>query len=413
MSDPNRRRAWSSPQPPPVKNPTADQERHTFADTRRVARQLAPLLRPHRKRIVLSVVLVTVYALTILGGPFLVKVAIDRGISNHDGRTLNILVAVYALVATLGWWVEGAQIRVVSLVGEAFLRDLRVRVFDHVLRLSMPFYDRETAGVVVSRMTSDIDTMENLVQQGMILILSNVVLLVVAIVVLAVVSWQLLLLCAIPLPFVAFATYKFQKDSNRSFLMVRDWIGLTLTSLQEGISGVRVIQAFSREDTEVKRFSRRNRGLYDEYMHSVWISCWYLPVIEFAGIFTTALVIGVGGLWTVDGLVTIGTVTFFVLSLSNLFDPVQQLSQYVNQVQMAGSGLAKLAELLNESIDVPEAEHPVAVPAHGVIEARVSGSATGRPTSCARCSRPPPVERHPTTNPRPGRPSGSSCRTST
>ena len=128
---------------------------------------------------------------------------------------------------------------------------------------------------------------------------------------------------------------------------------MTLTSLQEGISGVRVIQAFSREDVEVKRFSRRNRGLYDEYMHSVWISCWYLPVIEFAGLATTALVIGVGGAMALHGVVTIGTITFFVLSLSNLFDPVQQLSQYVNQVQSAGAGLDKLADLLESRSRCP------------------------------------------------------------
>jgi ATP-binding cassette subfamily B protein len=345
-------------------------EERTFDDTKRVVRRLLPLLRPHRNRIIGAVVLVVLYALSILAGPFLLKLAIDRGIAHGDGRVLNIIVGVYVVVAISAWWIEGAQIRVMSLVGEAFLRDLRVKVFDHLLRLSMPYYDRESAGVVVSRMTADIDTMEDLVQQGLILILSNLVLLVVAIAVLAAVSWQLLLLCAIPLPFVAIATIKFNRDSNHSYLLIRDWIGMTLTSLQEGISGVRVIQAFSREDVEVKRFSRRNRGLYDEYMHSVWISCWYLPVIEFAGLATTALVIGVGGAMALHGVVTIGTITFFVLSLSNLFDPVQQLSQYVNQVQSAGAGLAKLADLLEEPIQVPEPAQPVPAPERGELDVR-------------------------------------------
>ncbi|HET8930827.1 MAG TPA: ABC transporter ATP-binding protein, partial [Acidimicrobiales bacterium] len=364
-----KRRLWTPPEPPPKQANTREGPR-TWADTRRLLARLAPLARPYRRRLLGAIALVVVYALTILAGPFLLKLAIDHGIGDGNGRVLNIVVAAYFVVMVISWRVEGLQINMMALVGEGFLRDLRKRVFDHLLRLSMPYYDRESSGVVVSRMTADIDVMENLVQQGLILIVTNLVLLGVAVVVLALVSWQLLLLCLIPLPGVAIATIKFNRDSNRSYLMIRDWIGMTLTSLQEGISGVRIIQAFDRSEVEVKRFSRRNRGLYDEYMHSVLISCWYLPIIEFSGVLTTALVIGVGGVMTVHGTVTIGTVTFFVLSLSNLFDPVQQLSQYVNQVQQAGAGLSKLADLLDEPVDVVEPDEPVACPERGDLEVR-------------------------------------------
>lgn len=324
--------------------------------------------------------LVVGYACTILAGPFLLKLAIDIGLAKRNGRALNWIVAGYVAVTVIAWMLERAQIKVMFEVGESFLRDLRVVVFDHLQRLSMSFYDRQKAGVLVSRMTSDIDSMENLVQQGLILVTLNVVLLGVAVVVLATVSWQLLLLCAIPLPLVAYATYKFNRDSNRSFQRVRDWIGLTLTSLQEGISGVRVIQAFDRSELQVAKFSHRNQGLYDEYMHSVWISCWYLPVIEFSGLFTTALVIGVGGIMSLHGVVTIGTITFFVLSLSNLFDPVQQLSQYVNQVQQAGAGLVKLADLLDEPVDVADPDDPVVVPERGEIVVRAMSFGYGTPS---------------------------------
>ncbi len=331
-------------------------------------RRIWGFARPYRVQLLATSALVVLYAATILAGPFFVKLGIDHGIAERSTRKLNVAVVGYVVVALLAWWVERMQILVVSRVGEGFLRDLRVRVFDHLQRLSMSFYDREKAGVIVSRMTADIDSMQDLVQQGLLLMLTNTILLLVAVVILAVVSWQLLLLCLVPVPFVALATWKFQRDSNRSYLKIRDWIGLTLTSLQEGISGVRVIQAYTRGATEVERFSDRNRGLYDEYMHSVWISCWYLPIIEFAGLFTTALVIGVGGYLTLDGVVTIGTVSFFVLSLSNLFDPVQQLSQYFNQVQSAGAGLRKLVDLLDTTVDVPEVARPVVLPDRGDIE---------------------------------------------
>jgi ATP-binding cassette subfamily B protein len=345
-------------------------DRLSRGDAAKMLGRIVKLARPYRRAGFAVMGVVAVYTLTVLAGPLLLKIAIDRGISHDNGRVLNIAVATYVVVAIISWVTERAQILMISRVGEGFLRDLRERVFDHLQHLSMPFYDREKAGVVVSRMTSDIDQMEDLVQQGLVLMLTNGMLMVIAVVLLAVVSWQLFLICMIPLPVVVLASIKFQRDSSKSYLRVRDWIGVTLTSLQEGISGVRVIQAFTQEDTTVKRFSRRNRGLYDAYMHTVWISCWYLPVIELAGLLTTALVIGIGGWLTVNGTVTIGTVTFFVLSLSNLFDPFQQLSQYFNQVQSAGSGLTKLFDLLDTPIDVPEAEHPVDLPVAGDVEVR-------------------------------------------
>lgn len=364
-----KRRWWQVPaSPEPPVSTAADEHKVSARDTGKIIRQMVALARPYRWGTLLGAVLVVLYAGTILAGPYLLKLAIDRGIAKHNASTLDTIAIVFVGVIILAWAVERAQTLVIARVGESFLRDLRVTVFDHVQGLSMPFFDREKAGVVVSRMTADIDVMEDLVQRGLLLMLSNTVLLMVAAATLAVVSWQLFLICAIPLPFVAVATVKFQRDSNRSYLKVRDWIGLTLTSLQEGISGVRVIQAFTREDVQVNRFSTNNRGLYDSYMNSVWISCWFLPIIEFAGLFTTGLVIGIGGWLTTKNVVTIGTVSFFVLSLSNLFDPVSQLSQYFNQVQSAGAGLQKLFDLLDTPVDVPEAANAVELPRRGTIE---------------------------------------------
>ena len=159
----------------------------------------------------------------------------------------------------------------------------------------MPFYDREKAGVIVSRMTSDVDSMAELVQMGLLMFVSNSLLLVFSVVVLGLVSWKLLLVCLVMLPFVILGSIKFQRDSNKAYLIVRDRIGATLSSLQEGLSGVRVIQAYAREDVQVERFTRTSRDLYDAHMDSVRISAWYLPIIELSGVLTTAAAVGVGG----------------------------------------------------------------------------------------------------------------------
>ena len=271
------------------------------------------------------------------------------------------------VVAAISYVTYRFQVLLIAQIGESFLRDVRVRVFDHLQRLSMPFYDREKAGVIVSRMTSDVDSMQELVQMGLLMFVSNGLLLIVSVVVLAAVSWKLLALSLVFLPIVVVASVKFQRDSNVAYLDVRDGIGATLSHLQEGIAGVRVVQAFGREDVEAARFQQGSRRLYDAHMRSVVISAWYLPIIELAGLFTTAIAVGVGGYWVHTGDLTIGTVTFFILTLSNLFEPVQQLSQLFNTVQSAGASLNKLFGLLDTAVDVPERPGAVDLPERGEI----------------------------------------------
>ncbi len=337
---------------------------------KKILRRTYRMLRPHRRRMVVAGILAALFTMGTLAGPLLVRTGIDDGIKVGDRTVINQVVIAYIVIAALSYFVYRAQVVSISRIGEDFLKDLRLRLFDHLQKMSMPFYDREKAGVVVSRMTSDIDSLSELVQMGLLMFVSNGLLLVVSIVVLGAVSVKLLLLCMLALPPVIIASRKFQRDSNIAYLDVRDGIGATLSQLQEGISGVRVVQAFAREDVESTRFERRNRRLYDAHMKSVKISAWYLPVIEIAGLGTTAAAVGVGGWWVHQGDLTIGTVTFFVLTLSNLFEPIQQLSQLFNMVQSAGAGLKKVYELLDTDVDVAERPGAVDLPARGAIEVR-------------------------------------------
>jgi ATP-binding cassette subfamily B protein len=336
-----------------------------------VLRRAARMLRPYKRDVIGAGILVTISTLAVLAGPFLLKVGIDRGITAGEEAVLDLAVVAFVVVAVIAYLASRVQILMISRSGEGFLRDLRNRVFDHLLRLSMPFYDREKAGVVVSRMTSDVDSLQELIQQGLLQMLSSVLLIVGSVIVLGIVSWQLLLVCLIPVPFVVLASIKFQRDSNEAYLTVRDRIGLTLSSLQEGISGVRVIQAYGREDVEIGRFERRNDSLYRAHMKSVFVQAWYLPVIEGAAVGCTALVVAIGGKMVVEGTATVGTVAFFVLTLSNLFEPLQQLSQLFNTVQSSGAALQKLFELLDTPVDLDERPDAVPLPDRG--ELRVEG----------------------------------------
>ena len=346
----------------------AEEDRLDRVEAGRVLGRTARMLRPQARRVAAALVMVVAWTGTVLAGPYLVKFGIDQGITKGDASKLDLAVIAYVVIAIAAYITYRIQIALISRVGEEFLRGLRVRVFDHLQRLSMPFYDRSKAGVLVSRMTSDVDSLSELVQMGLTMFVSNALLLVISLVVLTAVSWQLMLVCAIALPPVILASIKFQRDSNVAYLDVRDRIGNTLSHLQEGIAGVRVVQAFAREDVEVGRFEDGNWQLYDSHMRSVRISAWYLPVIELAGWGTTALALGFGGYWVHQGVIPVGTVAFFVLALSNLFEPVQQLSQLFNMVQSAGAGLHKLYELLDTPVDVPERPGAVDLPDTGAVE---------------------------------------------
>ncbi len=332
-----------------------------------VLRRALELLAPQRRLVWLAVTLLVLYTGTILAGPLLVRYAIDHGIIPGDSGVLHLAVALYALSSICAYVAQRWQVLLVARVGETFLRDLRIRVFEHLQRMSMPFYDREKAGVLVSRMTSDVDSLQELVQMGLLMTVINILLLVLSMVLLAAVSWQLLLVCAIAIPPVVLASVKFQRDSNEAYLDVRDRIGATLSQLQEGIAGVRVVQAFARGPRFVENFGSTNRRLYDAHMRSVWVQAWYVPVIEMAGIGTTALVIAAGGWLVVEGVVTVGTVAFFVLTLSNLFEPINQLSQLFNTLQSSGASLQKLFGLLDTQDDVPDPVEPLELPARGEL----------------------------------------------
>lgn len=337
-----------------------------------VLRTTARFVRPYRRRIAAVGVLLVVWTALLLALPVLFGRAIDA-VVDGDARELNITVVIYVVIAIVNYFLWRAAIMSLARVGEEFLRDLRRRVFRHLLRLSMPFYDREKAGVIVSRMTSDIDSLSEVVQFGLQMFLANTLLLIGVAIVLAVLSWQLFLVCLISAPVLWVASRKFRRDSNTAYLAVRDGIAGTLTRLQEGLAGVRVIQSYGRTSVEAERFHEVNHGLYDAHMRSTRVAAWYLPIVDFSGVATTAIAIGVGGWMARDGRITIGVVVAFVLLLQNLFEPVQQLSQLFNMVQSAGAGLHKLYGLLDEPVEVPEASAATELPPRGVLDLSAVG----------------------------------------
>jgi ATP-binding cassette subfamily B protein len=169
------------------------------------------------------------------------------------------------------------------------------------------------------------------------------------------------------MPILIAASVKFQRDSNKAYLTVRERVGANLSALQEGITSVRVIQAYAQEEETIRKFTKSNRELFNSHEHSVRVSTWYFALIEFGGVFASALIIGIGGWLVHRGDVTLGTVVAFTLLLSSLFDPVQQLSQLYNTVQSAGAALNKLFQILDAKPEVDEHPGAIALPVAGEL----------------------------------------------
>ncbi len=347
-----------------------DDDKLNRTQTRVVLSRSLKMAGEFRGKALLALVLVAITVGCTLAGPVLVRHGIDAGIKAKDTSALNFTVIAYVVVVAVAYFIGRLQYVVLNQAGEGFLRLLRVKVFAQLQRQSMSFFDREKAGVLVARMTADIESMAELVQWGLMQFLSAFLLLLLAFFLLLSLSWQLTLISLIVFPFLIAASVKFQRDSNKAYLEVREKVGANLSALQEGITGVRVIQAYAREDEQIRRFEESNRALFRSHMHSVKVSTWYFGLIEFAGIASAALIVGVGGWLVHRGDVSLGTVVAFVLLLANLFDPVQQLSQLYNTLQSAAAALHKLFAILDAEPDVSECTTPVALPAAGDVEVR-------------------------------------------
>jgi ATP-binding cassette subfamily B protein len=346
----------------------SDDDKLDRAQAKQVIRRAARLAAPQRRLALAALGFVALSTSTTLLGPLLLRYGIDNGIRAGDPGALNVAIGLYVGIAIVAYFGSRQQYVFVNRAGEGFLQSLRLRLFAHIQRQSLAFFDRNQAGVLVSRMTADIESMAELVQWGLLQFVAAAILVVFALVVLLIMSWQLTLLALLVMPFIVVASIRFQRDSNQAYLTVRELVGENLSALQENIAGVRVIQAYAREPEQNRRFKIINRGLYDAHLHSVKVSTWYFGVVEFCGVLATAIAIGAGGWLAKNDQVSVGTVVGVVLLLSSLFEPVQQLSQLYNTVQSATASLNKMFQILDTEPEVDESPDAVDLPPLGALE---------------------------------------------
>lgn len=321
-------------------------------------------------RALLGATLATVVATVArLLGPMAIRTGIDDGITAGDRTMIVIAAAVFSGLLVVQYVAQRIAQYGVALLGERYLKMLRSRVFSHLMRLDMAFYGRTKAGVLVSRMTNDIESVQDFAEEGAVTLVTNVLTLlgvtVAMVLVDPTVAGQVLLLII----FLVALSYVFQRFAGRAYREVREQIGRVLATLQEGITGVRVVQAFTREREQAGEFGRVNEKYYEANMNTARAVAWYFPAVAFLRIAGYGIVLFFGGRRVISGDLSFGTLVSMLLYLDWFFQPIINLSQVYNQMQSAAAALSKLFRLLDTPPAVTDTDGAVELP--GRLEGEV------------------------------------------
>jgi ABC-type multidrug transport system fused ATPase/permease subunit len=329
---------------------------------RRVARRLLAFLRPHWKRMAAAFLLMAAASGLSLAAPYLIKVAIDQHIAQGDaaalGRTALLIGATFVglYAATAG------QRYLLSWVGQRVLATLRARLFRHLQSLPLGYHDTHIVGVTISRVINDVAVINELLSEGLVTLVGDLLVLAGIVVVMLSMSPRLALLSFGVLPLMALATALFARRAKVAFRHTRAKVAAVVGDLAEGLSGMRVIQAFSQEDTSHDRFDEVNRANREAHVAAMSLSFVFLPLVDLLGMVATAVVLWFGGRAVAQGELTLGVVVAFLAYVGRFFQPIRELSQLYTTLQAAMAGGERVLELLDTEPAVADPPDAVEMP---------------------------------------------------
>jgi ABC-type multidrug transport system fused ATPase/permease subunit len=339
----------------------------------RKVRGLLALLRPYRGRLALMFVALLFATAASLAPPPLAKMAIDDGIVPGDVGRLNLVVGAFLVAALVYWGASYVQTYLVGWVGQRALQDLRLKIFRHLQDLPVGFYERRQAGVLISRMTNDVQALDSLVTDSVVTLFQASLTLIGTIVILALLDLELALITFLIFPIVFVGSLVYRIVSADAYARTRVTIGAITAYLQETLAGVRVVRSFGQEPRHRRRFGELNDRNRDANMTTVNLNAAYFPVVELISAVATVVILVFGGVKVIEGDLTIGVLVGFLAALNLFFDPIQQLSQLYTQYQAGMAALDKIFELLDEQPDLVDAPDAVDLPAPLRGEIRFDG----------------------------------------
>jgi ATP-binding cassette subfamily B multidrug efflux pump len=327
-----------------------------------VVARLVSYLKPFWPHLSVMLILVVINAISFAAAPFLIGRAIDQFISVGDraglARTILLLLGTYVL----GLVTMGGQFYLIGWVGQNVLARIREEIFAKIANLSLSYFDRHDAGDLMSRLTNDVDVLNQLLSNGLVQMLSGIFQMIGIVVAMIALNWRLALFSFLIIPIMVLVINLLARRARLAFRETRETIGDVSVELEEKISGVRVAQAFSREKMDRQRFAELNAANRDANVSAVGITSAFAPAMDVLSTVATAIVVGYGGYLAIAGLITVGVVVSFLRYVQQFFRPVQQISQVYAILQAALAAGERIFDLLDEPSDLEDAEDAYEMP---------------------------------------------------
>ena len=327
----------------------------------RKLRWMLGLLRPYRLQVTLMLTALVVATAAALAPPYLAGEAIDSGIRANDAGALTVIVVVFLVSVALLWAASYAQTYLVGWIGQRALQDLRERIYSHLQTMSIGFFTRRKPGVLISRLTNDVQALDTLVTDGIVTLFSSTLTLLGVVVILLTLDAPLALVTFLTFPLLAIGSVIFRIASTGAYRLTREKIANITAYLQETLSGVRVVRTFGREERHLARMTELNEENRAANMRTVYLNASYFPAVELLSAIGTAVIVLYGGYLAIDGRIETGVVVAFVGYLQLFFDPIQQISQLYTTYQQGMAALDKIFDLLDtrpDMTDRPDAIEP-------------------------------------------------------
>jgi ATP-binding cassette, subfamily B, multidrug efflux pump len=325
-------------------------------------RRLLRYLRPYRGATVAAVVLLLTQSGLALIGPRLTQQALDVAIPRHDVGLLGFLAALYFATLAFDFMVEYGGTLLTTWVGQRVMYDLRMQIFEHLQRLSISYFDRNPVGRLMTRVTSDVETLNELFSSGVVTIFGDIFTLVAIMVMMLALDFKLALVTFAVIPLVYLTARTFRRRVRETFRDIRYRLARLNAFLQERLSGMRIVQLFGRETDSARRFAELNREHLSAHLRSITVYAIFFPVVEVLTAVAVALLLWYGGLRVLGGTLTVGVLAAFIQYTRRFFQPLQDLSEKFNLLQSAMASSERVFALLDEPVTVMEPPAPRLMP---------------------------------------------------
>ncbi|HTH02660.1 MAG TPA: ABC transporter ATP-binding protein [Vicinamibacterales bacterium] len=318
----------------------------------KLMRRLLRYLRPYKAQVAVALAAIISGSVLQLAQPYLMKLAIDRYIATRDFGGVDRIAIAYFFILIASFALEYVQTWMLQMTGQRIMYDMRLQIYEHLQRIDLQFYDRNPVGRLMTRVTTDVDVLNDMFTAGVVSIFGDVFTLVGIMIVLVTMDWRLALVTFAVLPLIVLVTQWFRRNVRESYRTVRAWVARINAFLQEHITGMSTVQLFRREARTFERFDDINRRHRDANIDSILYYAVFYPAIEIIGALAAALIIWFGGGWTLQNTLTIGSLVAFLLYSSRFFRPISDMSEKFNVLQAAMASSERIFKLLDTEVKI-------------------------------------------------------------